>query len=173
MSSNFDGVAAFDETPSSVPALSMRMPSRYTIGSFDMERLLVPRMRIRAPEPVSPLEGCTTTEGSRAASSSEKFCTGAFLSLATSMVAIVLPSCFFSTAAPVPVTTISSSAMTDSLRKKSWVAGCNSDTDTMIVWVANPIARICRRTLPSGTLTISYWPSRSVSVPIRVANTAT
>ena len=173
MSSNFDGAAAFAETPSRSPALSMRMPSRYTIGSFDMERLLVPRMRIRAPVPASPLEGNKTTEGSRAASTSEKVCTGAFLSDATSTTAIVLPSCFFSTAAPVPVTTISSSEMTDPLSAKSWMAGCVSNTDTMTVWVAYPIARICRRMLPSGTLAISYWPSRSVSTPSRVANTAT
>src|SRR5437867_5565065 len=64
------------------PLRSTRTPSTYTIGSFGCDRLAAPRMRIRAPSPVSPPDGRTLMPGSRAASISERLVTGAFCSAA-------------------------------------------------------------------------------------------
>src|SRR6266480_4364208 len=91
----------------------------YTIGSFGCERLAYPRIRMRAPSPVSPPDGRTLTPGSRAASISETSCTGALRRAAASIVATVLPSLRFSVSAPAPVTTTASSAIAALLSARS------------------------------------------------------
>ena len=48
------------------PELSTRIPSTYTTGSFDIAMLLLPRIRIRAPDPVAPSDVRAMTDGSLA-----------------------------------------------------------------------------------------------------------
>jgi hypothetical protein len=85
------------------PAWLMRMPSTRMIGSLDCEMLALPRIRMRAPSPVIPLDGRPTSPGSRPWITSETVRTGAFSGGFT--IAIVLPSRLVSTAPPVPVVT--------------------------------------------------------------------
>src|SRR5207253_2675445 len=93
------------------PPRFTRTPSTYTTGSFAWVRLAVARIRICAPSPVSPPLGSTETEGSRAASCSDRLVTGALRSVEASMVVTVLPSLRFSVSAPAPVTTIAAPQM--------------------------------------------------------------
>ena len=171
MSSKRDGAAAAVPMLVPPPPLSTRTPSTYTTGSFDIERLLDPRMRIRAPAPAIPPDAATVTDGSRPANASENDCTGALSMRDMSTVAIVLPNCFFSTAAPAPVTTTASSAITDCLISKfsssGWVAVSLAVADAR----EYPIMRTRRSTLPTGTFKISYAPLSSVMAVKRVLST--
>ena len=154
MSSRRDIDAAAEPTFSMPPPLSTRTPSTYTTGSLDIERLLEPRMRIRAPAPAIPPEAATFTEGSRPARASENDCTGADSMFDMSRVAIVLPSCFFSTAAPAPVTTTVSRAITDCLISKLSSNGRFAVRFAFAAAREYPIMRTRRSTFPTGTLTI-------------------
>ena len=84
-----------------------------------MDRLDVPRISIRALEPAIPSPGFTDTPGSRADRVSENVSTGRVAMMSAGCtVAIVLPNCFFAISTPAPVTTISSSEITDARSAK-------------------------------------------------------
>ncbi len=106
------------------------------MGSFACDRLAMPRMRIRAPSPVSPPDGSTLTPGSRAASASEMFTIGAFCSVLASIVATVLPSLRFSVSAPAPVTTTTSRPIAAWFSSKSTVTASPGVTVACLVALA-------------------------------------
>ena len=92
--------------------------------------------------PATPLFTLTTTPGSRAATNSEKVRTGARLTTSlASTVAMVLPNCFLDWATPAPVTTISSSAMTEVLNSKFNSCVAPGATVSVAVWLENPTTR--------------------------------
>ena len=105
---------------------------------------------MRAPSPVRPPDGSTDTPGSRAASCSEKFVTGA--SRGGRIVATVLPSLRFSVSAPVPVTTTTSSPMAACFSEK--LASVTSPGVIVTCWVAvaYPTRRLRSSTVPARTL---------------------
>ena len=123
MSSSRDGVPpppAPSQLGSPNPPLRFtRTPSTYTTGSFACVRLAEPRIRICAPSPARPPVGSTDTAGSRAASCSETFETGALRNVDASIVETVFPSLRFSVSAPAPVTTTTSSAIAAGRSSKS------------------------------------------------------
>ena len=90
-------------------------------------------------------------DGSRAASCSETFATGALRSAVASICATVLPSFFTSVSVPVPVTTTASSPIAAWLRVKSTAESAPATTTTILVALAYPTRRTRRVTSPAGT----------------------
>ncbi len=124
------------------------------------------------PSPVRPPEGIATTPPTRPWSTSEKLRTGAFSMSPKEIVEIVFPSFRFSTATPVPVATISSSAMAVTGSTKSTSSKSPARTVTVCEPVRYPIR--CARTVtsPGGTVS-SYRPSGVVIAPKGVPGTKT
>ena len=95
--------------------------STITIGSFNCDNDAFPLILIWAPSPVKPPEGKATIPGSLPARISENELIGSCSRLAADIEPILLPSCFFATGAPVPVTTISSNSEAEKVSCKSWL----------------------------------------------------
>ena len=100
------------------------------IGLFDCDTDAAPRIRMRAPAPLAPLDGRIDTPGTRAASASDGFWIGALRRSSVFTLAIVLPSFFAAVAPPVPVTTTSSSCSADCVSAMSTRAVCSTVSET-------------------------------------------
>ncbi len=124
------------------------------IGLLDCESEALPRIRMRAPAPLAPLDGDTVTPGTRAESASDGVWIGADCSSLRSTRPTVLPSFLVSTAPPVPVTTTWSSwsAERDSWKSARTVA--LSGTVTGAVAAPNPMSRTRTLASPTGALTM-------------------
>ena len=106
------------------------------MGSLSWDSDAEPRMRIRAPSPVYPDEGSSTTPGSRPAIIWEKSAMGAFSRELASTVAMVLPSFFRWVATPAPVTTIWSREM--AVWSSVKLATTDSPADTLTLFQPPP-----------------------------------
>jgi hypothetical protein len=149
----------------------MRMPSTKMIGSLLCEIDALPRMRMRAPSPVMPLDGSPTTPGSRPCSASVAVrigaCSGGFTT------AMVLPSFFVSTAPPAPVTTTWSSWSADWRSSTVRRTDCPAATVTGRVTGWNPTSRTRTSTPRAGTPVMRYTPAVLVTAPSAVPTTLT
>jgi hypothetical protein len=172
MSSRRDGAppARATSRPKPPPVL-MRMPSTKMIGSLLCEIDALPRMRMRAPSPVMPLDGSPTTPGSRPCSASVAVrigaCSGGFTT------AMVLPSFFVSTAPPAPVTTTWSSWSADWRSSTVRRTDCPAATVTGRVTGWNPTSRTRTSTPRAGTPVMRYTPAVLVTAPSVVPTTLT
>ncbi len=85
--------------------LSSRTPSTMMSGSLESEIEFEPRMRTRAPAPLSPDDVCTMTPGAREPSASAKVLTAAVVICDASIIAVDAPLSRRRSLCPVAVTT--------------------------------------------------------------------
>ncbi len=151
MSLRREGTCPPTPTEFELAPFSTRMPSTTITGSFESVTLFAPRIRIRAPVPVVPPDGCTSNPGVRPVNWSAALVTGdSDITLAASIFATALP-CSRIVCSPVAVTTTASSPTTLSARATSAAAVWPACTVTCFTPGAYPITRTRSSTLPAET----------------------
>ena len=151
--------------------LLTRTPSTISSGSFERLMLFEPRMRIREPSPLDPVELRTLTPGVRAASTVDRLVTDAGLSWELSMDPMEIPLSRRRSVSPVAVTMIWSRVSATGTSVKSAVVDCAAATAIVRDCAAYPSRTTRSVTLPTETFGKRKRPSSLVRVTLAVPAT--